>query len=281
MKAKTIKIFSENNDFQHAEVLKRNRVKRSKNKKFFVEGVNSINLCLENKWEIDTLVYSSERRLSNWSKEILNKSGAKKHLDMPISLLKKLSDKQDYSELLALVKMKEDNLDRLKITENLFIVVIDRASNPGNLGTIIRSSESFGVDAIILIGHSIDLYDPKTIRASVGSIFSIPVIRIQSLNKLNLLIEKIKTEIGLCEIIGTTVKTDQTIDKIKFKTPLILLIGNETTGLSNNFKKISDKLVKIPINGSTSSLNVACATSIFLYEINRQIKNKSSKSIIE
>ncbi|MDA2922348.1 rRNA methyltransferase [Patescibacteria group bacterium AH-259-L07] len=271
-KTKNIKIYSENNEFQHVEVLKRNRVKRSKNKKFFVEGVKSINLALENQWKIDTFLYSNEKKLSNWAKEILSKSTAKKHIEMPFSLMDKLSGKEDSSELLTLVEMKNDDLDRIKIKKDLFVVVIDRASSPGNLGTILRSCNSFAVDAVIMTGHSVDLYEPKTIQASLGTLFSIPIIRLGSHNDLIPWIKKVKSKIGNFNIIGTTVKTDKTIDKTNFETPLMLLIGNETYGLSSNYKEICDNLVKIPISGSASSLNVACATSIFLYEINKQIK---------
>jgi len=113
-KPEKIKIYSENNEYQHAETLKRNRLKRSKSGKFFVEGVNSINSLIENKWNIDTFLYSN-KKLSNWAKDILANSTAKKHIEMPYSLLTKLSDKEDPSELLALAEMKDDDLQRIKI----------------------------------------------------------------------------------------------------------------------------------------------------------------------
>jgi len=265
----TIKIRSEDNEFQHAEVLKRNRVKRSKNNKFFVEGVKSINLAIKNNWKIDTYLFS-DKKLSKWSRDILSSSTANKHIEMPLSLMNKLSDKEDSSELIALVEMKEDNLDRIKIKKDLFVLVIDRASNPGNLGTILRSCDSFEVDAVIMTGHSVDLYEPKTIQASLGTLFSIPVIRLESHNELIPWIKKVKAEMGTFNIVGTTIKTKKLIDEINFKKPLMLLIGNETSGLSSNYKEICDDLVKIPIAGSASSLNVACAASIFLYEISKQ-----------
>ena len=265
-----IKIHSEDNEFQHAEVLKRNRVKRSKNKKFFVEGVNSINLAIKNNWKIDTFLFSGEKNLSDWAKDILEKSTAKKHIEMPLTLLNKLSDKEESSELIALVEMKDDNLDRINIKKDLFILVIDRASSPGNLGTIIRSCSSFGVDAIIMTGHSVDLYDSKTIRASVGSIFSLPIIRLDSHNNIIPWIEKVKSEVEKFKVIGTSAKSKEDVHDVDFETPLMLLVGNETYGLSDNYKEMCDKIVKIPITGPISSLNVACATSIFLYAV----KNK-------
>jgi len=269
-KTEVIKIYSENNEFQHAEALKRNRVKRNKNKKIFVEGVKSINLAIENHWEIDTFLYSTEKKLSSWAIDLLNKSIAKKHIEMSLSLMAKLSDKEDTSELIALIKMKPDALDRIAIKKNLLIVVIDRATSPGNLGTILRSCDSFKVDAVIMTGHSCDLYEPKTIQASIGTIFSVPIIRLESHHELLAWIEKIKPAVPSLKIIGTTVKTNITIDSAELKPPLLLLIGNETHGLSGAYKEICDQLVKIPIGGATSSLNVACATSIFLFEINRR-----------
>ena len=269
-KPEKIKIYSENNDYQRVETLKRNRLKRSKSGKFFVEGVNSINSLIENKWKIDTFLYSN-KKLSKWAKDILANSTAKKHIEMPYSLLTKLSDKEDPSELLALAEMKDGDLKRIKIKKDLFVVVIDRAANPGNLGTILRSCDSFGVDAVIMTGHSVDLYDPKTIRASVGTFFSLPVIRLESHKQLIPWIENVKNKAGSFSVIGTTVKTNTLIKDFDFKFPLMLIIGNETHGLSNNYKQLCDDLVKIPIEGSASSLNVACATSIFLYEIRNRL----------
>ena len=269
-KPQIVRIHSENNEFQHAETLRRNRLKRHKNNTFFVEGVKSINLAVENDWEIDTFLYSYEKKLSNWAETILGRSLAKRHIEMPEKLIAKLSGKDAASELIALIRMKEDSLDRIKINEDLLVVVLDRATSPGNLGTIIRSCNSFEADAIIMTGHSVDLYDPKTIQASVGTIFSIPVIRLESHMLLLPWIHEIRSKFEDFTIIGTSARADTTVDGLDFKRPLMLLIGNETQGLSRAYKEICDTLAKIPIKGSASSLNVACAASIFLYELNRK-----------
>lgn len=269
MQTKIIKIYSENNYFQHAEVLKRNRVKRFQNQEFFVEGVKGINLALENKWEITAFLYAFDKKLSDWAEGILAQHIANEHISMPSALMEKLSEKEETSELLAIVKMRDPGLESVKLKKDLLVVVLDRISSPGNLGTILRSCSSFKVDAVVMTGHSVDLYDPKTIQASVGTIFSLPVIRLASPQELLSWIKKIKIKFKNFEIIGTTVKTDLLITKTQMKRPLMLLIGNETMGLSNNYKALSDKLLKIPISGAASSLNVACATAICLYEINR------------
>jgi len=270
MKPKIMKIYSENNAFQHAEVLKRNRVKRQKNGKFFVEGVRSINQLVNSAWKIDSFLFSSDKKLSKWAQNILETSRAKIHYDLKQELLQKLSDKEEASELIALVNMPKDDLSRIKKSDNLLVVVLDRPTSPGNLGTIIRSCNSLNVDGIIITGHATDLYGPHTIQGAVGSLFSIPIIRLESHKEVLEWVEKLKEDLQSLQIIGTSAKADKYIEKQDFTIPTILLIGNESLGLSNSYKSMCDELVKIPISGVVSSLNIGCATSIFLYEIQRQ-----------
>lgn len=264
-----VTLYSENNDFQHLEVLKRNRLKRTQFKEFFVEGVKPIELLIKNNWQILAYVYSKDK-LSDWAKNILEKSTADKHFELPLSLMEKLSDKEEFSELIAIVKMSQNDLSRIKINNNLLLVVFDRASSPGNLGTIIRSCDSLGAHGLILTGHSVDMYDPKTIHASVGTLFSLPVIKLESDKEVLEYINDLEKTIGKIQIVGSSAKAQTEIYNHDFKIPTVLLIGNETYGLSSNYKSMSTALVKIPMHGSASSFNVANAASIILYEIHRQ-----------
>ncbi|MFC1887897.1 TrmH family RNA methyltransferase [Candidatus Cloacimonadota bacterium] len=268
--SRIVKIFSENDKFQYIEVLKRNRQKRHKYKVFFVEGVKAINNVLENNWDISAFVYTREQKLSHWAENIINNSQADTHYELPASLMNKISDKEESSELIALVKMKGDKTNQLKFRSTPLIVVLDRPMNPGNIGTIIRSCDSFKVDGMIITGHSADLYDPQTIRASVGTIFTLPVIRMGSHKELINWVNRIKIEWGEIKMVGSSSKAEKVLTKVDFQKPTILLLGNETKGLSENFKSICDELVMIPIYGTASSLNLASAASIFLYEIDKQ-----------
>jgi 23S rRNA (uridine2479-2'-O)-methyltransferase len=270
------KIFSENNDFQHIDVLKRNREKRNKYKEFFIEGVKSIDYAIEYKWKIKMFVYSKEKPLSQWATNILENSKAETHFEMPLNLLQKLSDKdEDYSEILAVVSIPDSSLSNIIIKKDMLVVVLDRPSSHGNLGTIIRSCEALKVDGIIITGHAVDLFDPKVVRASMGTFFAVPIIRVQSHNDLLPWFNRVKSEFNNFQIIGTTAKTDKLIDKVDLSNPMALLVGNETHGLSYNHKELCDMLVKIPMYGEITSFNVSCATSIFLYEIDRQRRMSS------
>lgn len=269
MAVKVKRLYSENNDYQHLEVIKRNREKRNKYREFFVEGVKSIERALQNDWEIVSFAYSSQRKLSNWAKGILDRSKASIHYEIPLELMEKLSDKEESSELVAIVSMPSEGFSRIKVDPNLLIVVFDRPSNHGNLGTIIRSCDSFKVNGLIMTGHCVDLYDPQTIRSSMGSFFAVPVVRCEQGELLHWLAER-KRENAETQFIGTSAKAEQIIGDCDLLKPTVLFLGNETDGLSKAYKGLCDELVTIPIYGSATSLNVACAASICLYEIDRQ-----------
>jgi len=267
---KTIKIYSENDIFQNIETLRRNREKRNKLNEFLFEGVRNINNSIRYGWKLNSLIYSKEKQLSNWAKDILKKSKAKHHYELPLKLLKKLSAKEETSELLATAEIPLDDFRRIKMNTNLIVVVFDRPASPGNLGTLIRSADAFGVNGLIITGHGVDIYDPETISAATGSLFSLPVIRKPSHKELTPWLREIKGKFSDLQIVGTDENGSTALNDYNFNKSTILLVGNETWGLSAAYKQLCDAMVKIPMHGSASSLNVSCASSIVLYEICRQ-----------
>ena len=278
MRPRTKRIFSANNDWQRVEVLKRNREKRHKYRQFFVEGVKSINYALEYKWPIRWFVYSKEKPLSAWAEEVLANSPAELHLELPYQLMAKLSEKEEEtSELIAVVDMVERDLSTIEIKDDLLVVVFDRPSSHGNLGTLIRSCEALNVDALIITGHAVDLYDPKTIRASMGTFFAVPTFRLPSHREVSSWLEQVKEKLPAFQVVGSTAKADLLVDEANLTKPMALLVGNETYGLSNNYKALCDTLVRIPMYGEITSFNVSCAASIILYEIDRQ-RRKSGRN---
>jgi TrmH family RNA methyltransferase len=266
--AKTIHIHSENNDFQHAEVLGRNREKRHKYREFFVEGVKSIELLLESGWPITDLIFA-EAALSGWAQGVVSRSHAERHLVLPPALMQKLSDKEHPSEVVALARMPDDTLERIELDAPLLVVVADRPSSPGNLGTLIRTCDAFGANGLVITGHSVDVYDPKTIRASVGTLFALPVVRVASSKELEPWLRSLEREHG-AHIVGTSARAERDVSEHDFTRPTVLVFGNETSGLSAHYRALCAAVTRIPIAGAASSLNVACAASIALYEVTRQ-----------
>ncbi len=270
MVPEVIRVWSKNNVYQHIEVLKRNREKRSKYREFFVEGVNPISRLVENKWSIRSLIHTQGVRLSEWAQNILKTAGAREHIELPAALMAELSDKEEPSELLAVANMPDNSLSRIRIHDNLLLVLFDRPSDYGNLGTIIRTCDSFRADGLILTGHCADLYDPHTIRASVGSLFAVPVLRLPSHKELLPWLTGIRNALPGLQVVGSDERADTDLADHDFTTPTALVLGNETSGMSQSWRGLCDNMVQVPIHGSASSLNVACAASILLYEADRQ-----------
>jgi len=267
------RIYSENNHFQYVDTLRRRREKRHKHREFFVEGVRAINQALAYDWTINAFLYSREKDLSDWATGILARSRARTHFEVPLPLLQKLSNKTEPSELIALVAMPDDDLTRIPLTNDLCAVVFDRPASPGNLGTLIRSCDALRASGLVITGHAVDLYDPETISATTGSFFAVPTVRVPGPGDLLPWFDTIRRTIGPVQIVGSSAKATIDLAGHDFTKPTVLLVGNETWGLSAAFKELCDIMVTIPIAGSATSLNVACAASIMLYEIDRQRRN--------
>lgn len=268
---KEIKIFSKNSTFQKFEVLKTNRNKRYRYKKFLVEGVRSLNEAVKNNWKIKSFLYD-KNNLSGWAEDMINKVHTDMNFCLTPDLMKELSGKEDTSELMAVIEMREDRLENVELSENPFIVLFDRPSNKGNLGTMIRSCDALGADMLIITGYSVDLYDPDVVVSAMGSFFNLPVIRIPDNRTLFEYIDKLKNRYSDFITIGTTAHDEKPIYSADLTAPLMLMMGNETMGLNKAFKEYCDVLCTIPMSDKSyaTSFNVSCAASILMYEIIRQ-----------
>lgn len=235
-----------------------------------MEGVRPINQALANDWTIESFLYPADTPLSEWASGILAASSAKTHYALNAGLHARLSRKNEPSELIAVVEVARDDLDGIVLGDLPLVVVIDRSNSPGNLGTIIRSCDALGADGLVLTGHSVDLYDPETIAASTGSFFALPVVRAASHQEVVPLLSRIGTEYGDVQVIGTSAQAPRAVFECSFWRPTILLLGNEKDGLSHAYQELAETMVRIPVGGSATSLNVACAASILLYEVQRQ-----------
>lgn len=266
------KIYSKNAAYQKFEVLKTNRNKRYKYNEFFVEGVRNINEAIRNGWKISSFLYCPEMGLSNWAKDILNTVRTEINYELTPALMQDISSKENTSELLAVVQMRDDRLEDIKLSENPIIALFDRPSNKGNLGTIIRSCDSFGLDCLLITGHAVDLYEPDVVSSSMGSFFNLHTVRVEDNNYLDRYLESLKEKYPNLQIVGTTAHKEVSIHQVDFTRPTVIMIGNETMGLNKAFKEKCDVLATIPMSekSSASSFNVGCAATVCFYEIVRQ-----------
>lgn len=261
-----LRIFSENAEYQIVESLKTNRTKRAKHKEIFIEGIESIKQAVLANIEITRIITVDINKLSGWAKQLLTIYTNTKIIEMSDQLYKKLCDRDEPTEIVVTAKIKKLTIDNIVLSNNPFVLMFDRPSDHGNFGSIIRSANSFNVDAIFVIGHGIDYYDPKVIRSSLGSVFHSQIINIESMEQLKswILDQKINSNI---KIVGTDSTGTVSLMNNKLRTPIALILGNEAKGMSVGLKEICDFIIKIPISGNVNSLNVSCAASIFLWDI--------------
>lgn len=273
------RIYAKNATYQRLEVLKTNRNKRYHYGQFFVEGVRNLNEAVRSGWEIVSFVYTLDHPLSEWAGNLLQTVPTQVNYVLTQALLADLSDKTDTSEVMAVVRMRPDDPMGLKLSACPLLMLFDRPSNRGNLGTIIRSCDAQGADGLILTGHAVDLYDPEVVVASMGSFFRLPVVRVARQETLDACLAQWRQAYPGFQCVGTTAHRELPIDAVDLTRPTLLVVGNETDGMSRAYREGCDVLATIPMaeTASASSFNVACAATVLLYEACRQRRGNETQ----
>ena len=233
---------------------------RNEEKVFVVEGLRMFAEVPKKSVE---RVYISET-LYNKKKQELNLQ------DFPYEILsdnvfERVSDTQTPQGILCVVKQPEYNLQELLKKENPHFVVLDNLQDPGNLGTIVRTAEGAGVDAVLMSKDCVDIYNPKTIRSTMGSIYRVPFIYIEDIPNLLDVFKQNGIQSYAAHLDG-----ENAYDQENYKTGTAILIGNEGNGLREEVWKNADILVRIPMCGQVESLNAAIAASVLMFEVFRQ-----------
>jgi TrmH family RNA methyltransferase len=205
---------------------------------FIIEGTHLVEEAFKNNIVVDA--FSLDDKYTKVSEEVM----------------KKLSNLDTPPKYLAICnKIEEKDI-------NGNVLILDGVQDPGNLGTIIRSSIAFNIDTIILSNDSVDLYNTKVLRATEGMIFNINIIR----RDLNEILPNLKDKYT---IYTTNVVNGTNLSDIKVKTPFALIMGSEGNGVKDSIASYADESVYISMNNKCESLNVGVATSIILYEFNK------------
>ena len=264
------RVTSRNARFQQWEALLGNRKKRNQLGRFLVQGVRPISLAVEYGWPVTTLLYDDRRKLSGWARELLQTVPAERVALAP-ELLADLGEKAEGApEVVAVVELPADDLERIGTGPDFLGVLFDRPAGPGNIGSVIRSADAFGAHGVIVSGHAADVYDPKSVRATTGSLFSLPTVRVPSPAEVMAWVERRRAAGCPLVLVGTDEKGDADVHAFDFTQPVLLLVGNETSGLSSTWRELCDATVSIPMAGAASSLNAANAATAVLYEASRQ-----------
>ena len=273
---------------KHIVNLQKKSKLRKEEKKFVVEGIKMVSEAPKDRlvkvYISETFKADNEEFLKKMNYEALGKDILE---DVSDNVFIRMSDTQTPQGIMAVVKMsdvciedmfekdnytdsKDDGADKVEdntvdAKKQPLLLILENLQDPGNLGTIVRMAEGAGVTGIIMSSNTVDIYNPKTIRSTMGSLYRVPVIYVDDICKA---VDECK-EKGV-KVYAAHLKGTDNYNQKDYAQPTAFMIGNEGNGLSDRLTQKADELVRIPMQGKVESLNAAIACTILTYEVVRQ-----------
>ena len=239
------------------------KIKKNRDKEgvFVAEGLRFINEVPAD-WAVEAYAvsetFAAENDLSRYEKKA-------EVLCLPDGVFASVCDTENPQGILAVCKKLEWDEGAVFAKEHPFFLLAEELNDPGNLGTVIRTADACGADAVFLSKGSVDLYNPKVLRSTMGSLFHVPVFQNVDLNEIS---AKLK-EKGI-PLYAAHLKGDKFPYDLDLKASCAFIIGNEARGLSEKAADLCDRWVKIPMPGQAESLNASIAAGVLMYEVVRQ-----------
>lgn len=242
--------------------LSRDRRTRERERAFFCEGIQPVWRAMEAGKRIEVLVASPDLLADSPGERILFDAQQARVRVVRVSaeVFRHLSDREGPSGVAAVIRRDLTRLEDVPLSASALLVVLHETANPGNLGSIIRTADAAGADAVILLGNSADPFSPVAVKASMGSLFALPLVADASVDQF--FAWATERAIG---VMTTSARASTAYDEASYQPPLALMFGNEGTGLSPELVSRGDSQVRIPMFGTASSLNLSVATGILLF----------------
>lgn len=243
---------------------------RSRQGRFLIEGVRLCEEAAASSWSIETVLFTTSFGEKAREKKLLKRMQSlnAELIQTKNRDLAKLSDTVTTQGIVCVAKARERSPEDLwkkgglARTGRNMVLALDRISDPGNVGALIRTADAFGANAVLLSQDSVELYNPKVVRSTMGSIFHLPVFDEVDLERALPQLKKRRFR-----ILGTDVRAEKSLDNLRPSGRICLLIGSEAKGLSRELLNLCDQVVRIPISGKAESLNAAVAAGILMYEM--------------
>lgn len=215
-------------------------------------------------------IYYTEEFYQSCEQNLRNKISSNESEAVSGEVFKKISDTVTPQGVLAVVQKQEKCLEQIcedlqgQSAENHLFMILEDIQDPGNLGTIIRTGEAAGVSAVIMSRHTVDVYNPKVVRSTMGTIFRVPFVYVEDLKNAVEQLKNNHVHIYAAHLNGNDFFEENLKKNVGF------LIGNEGNGLTDEISQTAEHLIRIPMKGQVESLNAACASTIVMYEFLRQ-----------
>lgn len=240
-------ITSINNEYIKYLLKLKDKKNRNIEQKFIVEGFHLVEEAYKTNMLLEILVIEDNNNYPDINKIIVNKA-----------IIEKLSTTKNPQEIIGICKI--NNNQTIKGNK---LLLLDNINDPGNMGTLLRSSLGFGIETIVISNDSVDVYNEKVIRASQGAIFNVNIVY----SNLSDIVEELKRK--EIKIIGTSLKSSYNLKEIKTYDKYAIILGNEANGVKEELLEKTDINVRIEMNEKLESLNVAVAGSIIMYYLNK------------
>jgi TrmH family RNA methyltransferase len=238
--------------------LRDDKKQRQREGLMLVEGYDEISLALDAGHAPRTILTAPElvrRHMSDTGAE---------NLTVSIPVFEKMSQRENPDGWLAVFPIPRISLEDLKLSPSPLVIVAEAIEKPGNLGAILRTADAARVDAVLVCDPRVDAYSPNVVRASRGTVFTVPVVETKSAQALVYLQQH-----GI-HVMAATPSAEVEYTRLDLRGPLAVAVGTEDQGLSTLWMDHADTRVRIPMMGKVNSLNVSIATALIIYEVLRQ-----------
>jgi TrmH family RNA methyltransferase len=229
---------------------------------FLIEGLREIELAIKGNYEIETILFLpdlvSEQQITKLTNNQINL------IEISIEVYQKLAYRDTTEGIIAVSKIKSTQLSDLKLPKNPLIVVMESIEKPGNIGAVLRTCDAAKIDAVIIANSKSDLYNPNTVRSSVGCLFTNQIAMASTEEAIAFLL---KNNINFY---SATLQNSTFYHTQDYTQPTALVVGTEATGLSILWREKATKNIIIPMQGEIDSLNVSVAAAILIFEAKRQ-----------
>ncbi|MBK7320623.1 RNA methyltransferase [Candidatus Villigracilis affinis] len=241
---------------KHARALRQKKT-RTETGLFLVEGIHHVGEAIEADWKIESVLFAPDVLTSSFARELISRLKTTPQ-PVSVSVMESLADKENPQGIIALVHSRHTQLSEIKIFSRAVALVSPQ--DPGNVGTILRTMDAVNADVLFLLEGGVELYHPTVVRASMGTLFWKPIVQAP----FNEFIEW--SHKGKHQLIGTSAKADVDYNTFVPQVPWILMLGNEQKGLTREQSSACDVTVSLPMKGRVSSLNLAVAAGVLLYQ---------------
>lgn len=240
------------------------RKHRNREGRFIAEGIHLVQEALRSKVEVECVVFREDLGFPDELSGFRYVAEDVEWIGVTEAILKKCTETETPQPVFAVVKKSPADWRLVFEDVNALVVAVDGVQDPGNLGTIIRTADAVGATGVVLGKGTVDLYNSKTVRSTMGSLFHLPVVEGDLLELLP------EAKRHGAHVVSTSLQATDTCYSYSFAAPTWLVVGNEGKGVSAEVQAQVDATMIIPMRGQAESLNVAMATSVLLYEAMRQ-----------